>query len=83
MADKANTTTVKPDVTNWTKHGRNVRTQTLDGMLFIAVDITKSAYANITPTGKGNVTIASTLGNVPIDGTSLKLGLNTYGPPPV
>lgn len=75
--------TTKPDVSNWTKHGRNVRTQIIDGMLFIAVETVKTAYANIAPTAKGNVTIASTLGNVGIDGTTLKLGLNIYGPPPV
>lgn len=79
MAEKS----AKPDTSTWIKHGRNIKTQLLDGMLFIAVDTAKAAYANITPTAKGNVTIASTLGNVAIDGTTLKLGVNIYGPPPV
>lgn len=79
---KAPTLASTPDTSTWTKHGRNVSIQLLDGMLFIAVKTTKDAYANITPTEKGNVTIASTLGNVGIDGTTLKLGLNIYGPPP-
>lgn len=79
MADK--TTTAKIDTSTWKTHGRNVRTQLLDGMLFIAVDTTKAAYQNIAPTAKGNVTIASTLGNVGIPDTTLKLGLNIYGPP--
>lgn len=74
--------TTAPDTSTWKKLGRNVSTQLLDGMLFIAVKTTKDAYADITPTPKGNVTIASTLGNVGIDGTNLKLGLNIYGPPP-
>lgn len=81
-AKSPTTITTTPDTTTWTKHGRNVRTQLLDGMLFIAVQTAKEAYANINPTAKGNVTIASTLGNVGIDGTNLKLGLNIYGPPP-
>lgn len=81
MADK--TTTAKIDTTAWKQHGRNVRTQMLDGMLFIAVDTSKAAYANIAPTAKGNVTIASTLGNVAVPDTTLKLGLNIYGPPSV
>lgn len=71
-----------PDISTWTKHGRNVATQFIDGLLFIAVNVKPNAYANITPTPKGNVTIASTLGNVSLDGTTLKLGLNMYGPPP-
>lgn len=74
--------TIAPDTSTWTKHGRNVATQLLDGMLFIVVNTKPTAYANIAPTAKGNVTIASTLGNVGVDGTTLKLGLNIYGPPP-
>lgn len=69
------------DTSTWTKHGRNVRTQLLDGLLFIAVDTSKAAYANIAPTPKGNATIATTQGNVGIEGTTLKMGLNIYGPP--
>lgn len=79
---KTNTPLLTPDTTSWTKHGRNVQTQLFDGMLFIAVNTKPTAYQNIKPTEKGNVTIASTLGNVGIDGTTLKLGLNIYGPPP-
>lgn len=74
---------LSPDVSNWTKFGRNVRTQLIDGMLFVAIDTSKTAYQNVTPTAKGNATIASTLGNVAIEGTTLKMGLNIYGPPPV
>lgn len=81
MADK-NPTTAKPDTSAWTQHGRNVRTHLVDGMLFIAVATDKAAYKNIAPTAKGNVTIASTLGNVSLDGVNLKMGLNIYGPPP-
>lgn len=78
MADK------KPavDTTAWTRHGRNVRAHMEGSMLFIAVDTSADAYKNLAPTQKGNMTIASTLGNVAIDGTSLKMGLNLYGPPP-
>lgn len=88
MADKGSTTTVAPkstapDTTAWTTAGRNVRFQTLDNVLFIAVNIGKTAYdAVANTTEKGNKTIASTLGNIPVSDT-LKMGLNIYGPPPV
>lgn len=85
MADKAATTNTKatmPDVSNWTMQGRNIRTQMIDGTLFIAVNTKPAAYAGIQPTAKGNVTIASTLGNVSVPETTLKLGVNIYGPPP-
>lgn len=73
--------TKTPDTSSWKTAGRNVRFHTLDGMLFIAVNTTKKAYDGIAPTAKGNVTIASTLGNIAVTDT-LKLGLNIYGPPP-
>lgn len=69
------------DTSAWNTHGRNVRSQLLDGILFVAVNTKADAYKNLAPTQKGNVTIASTLGNVTIDGTTLKMGLNIYGPP--
>lgn len=83
----AKTTTTGPDTSAWASIGRNVKTH-LDkdsGVLFIAVQTGKSAYANIAPTGKGNVVIGTTQGNQKIDGAvgGLSLGLNIYGPPPV
>lgn len=72
-----------PDTSAWTLAGRNVRLQKIDNMLFVAIDISNKAFDKVlTATAKGNKTIASTLGNIAIDGTSLKLGLNMYGPPP-
>lgn len=80
MAD-AKLITKAPDTSTWTTAGRNVRFQTLDNMLFIAVDTSKKAFDAVsTVTAKGNKTIASTLGNVPV-GDTLKMGLNIYGPP--
>lgn len=81
MADK--TVSNKVDTSSWHTTGRNVKMLLQDGVLFIAVATGPDAYKNIVPTAKGNVTIASTLGNQPVPGSSLKLGLNIYGPPSV
>lgn len=84
MAAKTNNTV---DTSAWTQMGRNVRTM-LDkdsGVLFIAINTGKNAYANIAPTPKGNVVIGTTQGNQKVDGASgpLSIGINVYGPAPV
>lgn len=79
MTEKKNTATV--DTAGWQTAGRNVKFQTLDDVLFIAVNTKADAFKGIPPTAKGNVTIASTLGNIAVSNT-LKMGLNIYGPPP-
>lgn len=76
------TTTTKPDTAAWATAGRNVRFQTLDGMLFIAVDISEAVIKASPNSGSGkSKSLASTLGNVAIPGTAIKLGVNVYTPP--
>lgn len=75
------TTSTKPDTTTWATAGRNVRFQTLEGMLFIAVDISAPviAAAPLSASAKSR-SVGTTLGNVAIPGTNAKLGLNVYTP---
>ncbi len=66
--------------------GRNILTflDQATGMLVVAFKTDKSAYANIQPTAKGNVVIATTSGNQKLSGAAgeLSIGVNVYGPAP-
>lgn len=78
--DKAKTSNA-PDVSSWATAGRNVRFITMDGLLFIAVDISKPVIDASPVSGSGKSrSVGSTLGNVAIPGTSAKLGVNVYTP---
>lgn len=82
--DKAMATDKKssaPDITTWASAGRNVRFITMDGLLFIAVDISKPVIDASPVSGSGKSrSVGSTLGNVAIPGTLAKLGVNVYTP---
>lgn len=82
MAKETTTATAKgPDTSAWATAGRNVKYTTLDDMLFIAVPISAAAIAAAPPSATGKTTsIASTLGNVAIPGTPVKMGVNVYAP---
>jgi hypothetical protein len=70
-----------PDTSAWTTAGRNVRFTTMDGMLFVAVDISDKVVAASPTSGSGkSKSVGSTLGNVAIPGTAIKLGVNAYTP---
>lgn len=73
--------TTAPDTSAWEKTGRNVRFTTLEGMLFIAVDIRDTTIAAAPSSGSGkSKSIGTTLGNVAVPGSPVKLGLNVYAP---
>lgn len=80
MANKPATTS-SPDVSSWITAGRNVKFTTLDGMLFIAVPITPEVIgaSPVSASGKSR-SVGSTLGNVAIPGTAIKMGVNVYTP---
>ena len=69
---------------DWLTVGENVQYQMQGNRLFLCIDMT---HVGPPTTGtKGNVRVASTLGNnlrVPTaDGRVLSAGFNMYGPPP-
>lgn len=70
-----------PDTSSWKSAGRNIKYQTLDGLLFIAVaiDPTTLAASPASMSGKSK-SVGSTLGNVGLDGTAIKFGVNVYLP---
>lgn len=70
-----------PDTTAWQSAGRNIKFQTLDNMLFIAVPIDDNSISAAPASGSGkSKSVASTLGNVGIPGTAIKFGVNVYTP---
>lgn len=75
------TTSTMPDMSKWATAGRNVRFQTLENMLFIAVDISEPVVSAspVSASGKSK-SVGSTLGNVAIPGTKIKVGVNAYTP---
>ena len=85
MAKTPTPTTTAPsagvDTSAWHNAGRNVKFTTLDGMLFIAVPITADVIAAspVSASGKSK-SVGSTLGNVGIPGTNVKMGVNVYTP---
>jgi hypothetical protein len=69
------------DTTAWASAGRNVRFTTLDGVLFIAVDVRETTIAASPVSGSGkSKSVGSTLGNVAVPGSPVKLGVNVYSP---
>lgn len=77
----ATTKQTAPDVSAWSQAGRNVRFTTLDGMLFVAVAIDEKTIAASPISGSGkSKSVGSTLGNVAVDGTKIKIGVNAYTP---
>lgn len=82
MAKTPTTTTAAPtvDTSSWKSAGRNVKFTTIDGMLFVAVDIRDTTIAAAPASGSGkSKSIGTTLGNVAVAG-SVKMGLNVYAP---
>lgn len=74
-------TSTGPDTSKWTPTGRNVRFTTIDGLLFIAVDIREQTIANSKASASGkSKSIGSTEGNVAIPGSPVKMGVNVYAP---
>lgn len=75
------TKTTAPDVTTWTKAGRNIKFAAIDGMLFIAVPIDEKTVAASPMSGSGkNKSVGSTLGNIGLDNSPVKFGVNVYAP---
>lgn len=87
----ANQKTSAPDISSWHSMGRNVKAQVVDGILFLAVNVSQTQIKNspatkpkIAPDGStkptGNVSVATTGGNQPLPGelSDIKLGLNLY-----
>lgn len=72
---------IGPDTNGWLNAGRNVKFTTLDNMLFIAVPIDDKTInaAPVSGSGKSR-SVGSTLGNVSIPGTTVKMGVNVYTP---
>lgn len=69
------------DTSSWQTAGRNVKFTTLDGLLFIAVPIDAASIAASPVSGSGkSKSVGSTLGNVAIPGTAVKMGVNVYTP---
>lgn len=61
--------------------GRNVSFHVEGGKLHIIVPVDDATIAASPASGSGkNKSVASTLGNVAIPGTKVKLGLNVYAP---
>ena len=56
---------------------KNVEMKLVDNKLIIEVDITQTHGES--SSGK-SITVASTEGNQPIEGTDIKIGLNVYKP---
>lgn len=77
----ADAKTKAPDMTGWSKAGRNISFTTLDGFLFVAVPVDEKTLA-ASPTSKSgkSKSIGSTEGNVSVPGTAIKLGVNVYTP---
>lgn len=74
-------TSTKPDTSAWASAGRNVRFQTLEGMLFIAIDVSEGVLKAAPASGSGkSKSVGSTLGNVAVPGTPIKIGVNAYMP---
>lgn len=69
------------DMTQFTNAGHNVKMRVVDNILFVAIPIDDKTVAASRPSMSGKSrTIGSTLGNVTVPGTAIKLGVNVYAP---
>lgn len=83
MTTKSNATpdTNAIDTTKFKTAGVNVSYLVQNDILFIAVPVSAAVISAARPSASGKSrTVGSTLGNVLIDGTTVKLGLNAYVP---